>query len=148
MRIILLQNIKGLGQIGEIKNVSDGYGKNFLLTRGLAKIATSGTIKEAEILKRKAETRARIQQNQAKELIESLKDVVLEIKRKSNEKGTLFDGIEAMDIAQALRNKLTLDILTEMIHLDEPIKRIGKHTVELELTPGVKTAIVIEVVSS
>lgn len=147
MKVILLQNIKGTGQVGEVKNVSDGYGRNFLIAKGLAKIATEGAMKESEAMRRKAEMIERIQQGRAKELVEGLKDTVVEIKRKANEKGTLFDGIEAMDIAQALRNKITFDVTTEMVHLKEPIKHVGKHTVETELAPDVKTTITLEVKS-
>lgn len=148
MKVILLQNIKGTGRIGEVKNVSDGYGRNFLIAKGLAKIATEGVMKESEALRRRAETMERIQQGRAKELIESLKDTVVEIKRKASEKGTLFDGIEAMDIAQALRNKIAFEITPEMIHLKEAIKKIGKHTVEIELAPEVKTSVIIDVIKS
>ncbi len=148
MKVILLQNIKGTGLIGEVKNVSDGYGRNFLIAKGLAKIATDGAIKESEAIRRKAEVIERIQQGRAKELVESLKDTVVEIKRKASEKGTLFEGIEAMDIAQALSKHITFEVAKDMVHLEAPIKRVGKHTVEIELAPGVKTSVVIDVVKS
>lgn len=145
MRVILLQNIRGLGRIGEVKNVADGYGRNFLIPRKLAKIGTENAMKESEALRKRAEVMERVQQGRAKELVETLKDMVVEISRKANDKGTLFEGIEAMDIAQALRNKITYDVTEDMINLPEPIKRIGRHTIEVELSPNIKTTIIINV---
>lgn len=148
MRVILLQNIRGLGKIGEVKNVADGYGRNFLIPRKLAKVGTENAMKESEALSRRAEVTERVQRGRAKELVETLKDMVVEISRKANDKGTLFEGIEVMDIAQALRNKISFDITKDMINLPEPIKRIGRHTVEVELAPNIVTTVIIEVVSS
>lgn len=147
MKIILLQNVKGLGRIGEIKNVADGYGRNFLIAKKLAKAATDSAMKESEAMKRKAEVMERVRQGRAKELVETMKDMVFEISRKASDKGTLFEGIEAMDIAQALRNKITFDITEDMINLPEPIKRIGRHTVEIELAPDIKTGVIISVIT-
>ena len=143
-----MQNLKGVGQIGEVKNVADGYGLNFLIARGLAKVATDSSVKEAETLRRKAEMLEKIEENRAKELVGNIKDMVVEIKRKASDKGTLFEGVEAMDIAETLKNKISFDIGKDMIKLKEPIKHIGKHTVEIELTSEVKTQIVIEIVKS
>lgn len=145
MRVILLQNIRGLGKIGEVKNVADGYGRNFLIPRKLAKTGTENVMKESEALIKRAEVMERVRQGRAKELVETMKDMVVEISRKSNDKGTLFEGIEAVDIAQSLRNKITFDVMEDMINLPEPIKHIGKHTVEIELAPNIKTSVIINV---
>lgn len=145
MRVILLQNIRGLGKIGEVKNVADGYGRNFLIPRKLAKIGTENAMKESEALRKRAEVMERVRQGRAKELVESMKDIVIEISRKASDKGTLFEGIEAIDIAQALRNKIAFDVTEDMINLPEPIKRIGKYTVEVELSPNIKTSVIINV---
>ena len=147
MKVILMENIKGVGRIGEVKNVADGYGRNFLLARRLAKLATDSAMRDAEVMRRRAETSERIEQNKAKELLENMKDIVVEIKRKANEKGTLFDGLEAMDISAAIKNKVSFNLKADMVHLKEPIKHTGKHIVEIELTPETKTQITIEVKS-
>ena len=93
MKVIILQNIKGVGRIGDVKNVADGYGRNFLLPRGLAKIATDGAMKEVDTLKKKAEALEKMGTQKAQQVAESLRDVVVEITRKASTKGTLFDGI-------------------------------------------------------
>ena len=145
MKVILLQNVKGIGQIGDIKNVSDGYGRNFLIPKNLAKIATDTTLKEAEALKAKYAILRRVEEHKAKEKAETMKGQVFEMKRSANTKGTLFDGIERMDIAQTLRDATGDHIEEDMIILKEPIKKLGKHTMELELTPEIRTEIILEV---
>ena len=142
-----MDNIKGIGRVGEVKNVSDGYGRNFLLPRNLAKIATDGSMKEVEGMRKRAEAAEKIRQGKAKELINGMKDMVVEIVRKSNHKGTLFEGVEASDIAQVISKKLSFDVTQEMINLKEPIKHIGKHSVEMELAPEATTQITVEVKS-
>ena len=145
MKVILMDNIKGVGRIGEVKNISDGYGRNFLLPRNLAKIATAGSMKEVEGIRKKAEAAEKIRQGKAKELIDGMKDIVIDIARKSNDKGTLFEGVEARDISEALSKKISFDVTEDMVRLDEPIKHIGKHTVEIELAPETTTQITVEV---
>ena len=145
MKIILLDNIKGVGRMGDVKSIADGYGRNFLLARGLAKIATDGAMKEVEALKKRAEAVEKIQSEKAAEIAVSLKDIIVEIVRKASDKGTLFDGIEKKDIAKALTEKVNHRIEAEMIRLEEPIKHTGKHTVGLELAPDVASQIVVEV---
>lgn len=72
MKVIILQNIKGIGQIGDVKEVSDGYGRNYLLPRKLAKPATDKTLKEAELLRSKREVLMKEQADKAKEIAEKL----------------------------------------------------------------------------
>ena len=145
MKVIILQNIKGVGRIGDVKNVADGYGRNFLLPRGLAKIATDGAMKEVDTLKKKAEALEKMETQKAQQVAESLRDVVVEITRKASTKGTLFDGIEKKDIAEALSSKADHKIEEEMVKIDGPIKHIGKHTINLELAPEVTTQVILEV---
>src|SRR3989344_462518 len=111
MKVILLQNIKGIGKIGDIKNVSDGYGRNFLLAKKLAKLANDGNIKEAEFLKRKAETEEKIALDKAKEI--------------------------ADELSKAINAKVSLDSIDLRGH-GEHIKKEGEHLIEVELAPGIK----------
>lgn len=133
--------------MGDVKNVADGYGRNFLLPRGLAKVATEQAMKEADVLKKKAESMERVQAEKAQEVAASLKDMVIEITRKASEKGTLFDGIEKKDIAQAVTAKIGHKAEENMVKINEAIKRVGKHTIDLELAPDITTQITLEVKS-
>lgn len=145
MKVIFLQNIKGVAQMGDVKNVSDGYGRNFLLPRNLAKIATDTAMKEVDSLKKKAEALEKIKTEKAQQLARDIKDKVFEITRKASDKGKLFDGIERRDIAELLKEKVGLNIEEGMIKLEEQIKYIGNHAVNLELAPEIVTQVIIEV---
>lgn len=141
MRVILLENIKGVGRIGDIKNVADGYGRNFLISRGLAKIATEGAIKDAEALKKKAEAQEKIAHEKAKETAEKAKDIVLEFTKKASKAGKLFASVTkeeiAKDLSKAVGGKIEPDSINLREH-GEHIKQEGEHMIEVELTPEIK----------
>ena len=95
MRVIFLQNIKGVAQIGDIKNVSDGYARNFLIPKNLAKPATAEAEKQAEILKKKRESENLTNKESAVELAKTLEGFVLEVTEDANEEGHLYGSVNA-----------------------------------------------------
>lgn len=141
MKVILLQNIKGFGQIGDIKNVPDGYGRNFLLPRKLAKAATDSSLKEVDFLKAKRIILVEAEKKNALEAVEKLKDLVIEFTRKVTKTGKLFAGIDKEDIVKEIKKASGVQLQEEMIGHEEPIKHIGEHLVDLNLSPEVKTQI-------
>ena len=141
MKVILLQNIKGFGQIGDVKNVSDGYGRNFLLPRKMAKAANENSLKEVESLKAKRIIMIESEKKNALEAVEKLKDLVIEFTRKATKTGKLFAGIDKEDIIKEIKKASGIQLQEEMIGHDEPIKHIGEHLVDLNLSPEVKTQI-------
>ncbi len=141
MKVILLENIKGFGQIGDVKNVSDGYGRNFLLPRGKAKLATPNSLKEVENLKKKLSAMQEIEKETALKAAEQLKDLVVEITRKATKTGKLFAGIDKDDLLEEIKKASGVSLKEEMLGYDEPIKQIGEHLVDIELVPEVKTQI-------
>ena len=147
MKIILLQNIKGFGQIGDVKNVSDGYGRNFLLPRKMAKAANENSMKEVESLKAKRVIMIEAEKKNALEAVEKLKDVVIEFTKKATKTGKLFAGIDKEDIAKEIKKASGVQLQEEMIGHEEPIKHIGEHLVDLNLSPEVKTQIKVIVKS-
>ncbi len=141
MKVILLQNIKGVGRIGDVKNVADGYGRNFLLAKKLAKTATEGTMKEAEFLKKKDEVEERIAIEKAKEIAEKAKDIVLEFTKKSSKAGTLFASLTKEEVAESLSKAIGGKIDPKNIDFKEHgehIKQEGEHLIEVELASDVK----------
>ena len=157
MKVILLQNIKGVGRIGDVKNVADGYGRNYLLANKLGKIATETSIKETEGLKKKNETVMKIAQEKTKEIAEKAKDLVLEFTKKASKTGTLFASLTKEEIAEELSKAIGAKVEPDMIDLDpstdstsspqagsgqgvhgEHIKLLGEHMIEVELAPEVK----------
>lgn len=145
MKVILLQNIKGLGQIGDVKNVSDGYGRNFLLPKKFAKPATEASLKEVDELKRKLAAMQEIEKRNIEEAAEKFKDMALEIIRKASPTGTLYDGVDKIDIADKIREATNINLAEEMIKLDEKIKKVGEYMVEVNFTPDIKTQIKLTV---
>ncbi len=144
MKVIFLQNIKGTAQIGDIKNVSDGYARNFLIPKNLAKPATAEAEKQAEILKKKRESANLTSKESAVELAKTLEGLVLEVTEDANEEGHLYGSVNAKIISEALVKK-KIKIKEDLINLPEPIKTVGEHEVELELHPEVKTKIKISI---
>lgn len=145
MKVILLENIKGFGQIGDVKNVSDGYARNFLLPRKMVKVATDNSMKEAELLKAKRVIMIETEKKNALEAVEKLKDLVIEFTRKATKTGKLFAGIGKGALVKEIKKASGVQLQEEMIGHDEPIKHIGEHLVELNLSPEVKTQVKVVV---
>src|SRR3989344_4500245 len=144
MKIILLQNIKDLGRIGDIKNVADGYGRNYLIARGLAKLATETTMKEAEFLKKKNEVEEKIVNEKAKEMAEKAKNIILEFTKKASKTGKLFASLTKEEVAEELSKAVGGKIDPDSIDFDpstssghqahgEHIKQAGEHMIGVEL---------------
>jgi large subunit ribosomal protein L9 len=141
MKVILLQNIKGFGQIGDVKNVSDGYARNFLLPKGMAKSATGGSLKEIEALKAKRVIMIEAENKEALEAAKKLKDLVIEFARKATKTGKLFAGIGKDDLVKEIKKASGVQLQEEMIGHEEPIKHIGEHLVDLNLSSEIKVQI-------
>jgi large subunit ribosomal protein L9 len=144
MQIILLQDIKGLGKKFEIKKVADGYARNFLFPKKLVIAATAETIsrtkKEREIrIQKEKEELKKTEQTAGK-----FKDLVLEIKTKATKDGKLFGSISNQEIVDALKKK-GFEISLDKIEIKEPIKKVGKHSVKINLASGIQAKIVVEI---
>jgi large subunit ribosomal protein L9 len=145
MKVILLDNIKGIGKIGDIKDVSDGYARNFLFPRKLGKPASDGAAKELEGLKAKKIEALAMAKEQSEELARKLSDIAVVLQGKSNEKGKLFSAITAADIANAVSKEAGVHIPAEAVALDEHIKTIGEHSVHINLSGGISAKLKITV---
>jgi large subunit ribosomal protein L9 len=144
MRVIFLQNIKGTAQMGDIKNVNDGYARNFLIPKGIAKPATAEAEKQAETLKKERETEDVENKEGAVKLAKTLEGFSLEIKEDANEEGHLYGSVNTKKIVGELAKK-KIKIKEDAVNLPEPIKTVGEHEVEIELYPGIKIKIKITV---
>ena len=133
MKIILKQDIKGIGRKYEVKNVADGYANNFLIPRKLAEHASSEAVKKAEILRSATAVEMEIKEKLTKEQIERLKDLKIELKKKANEKGHLFEKVHEHEISEALKDQAQVEIDSQFIKLKKPIKEIGVHEIFVEV---------------
>lgn len=146
MRVILKDDVKNLGKIGDIVDVSDGYGRNYLIPRGLAFPASEKNIKALEHEKRLISAKAIKLKKETELLAERLSHMTLSIKAKAGEEEKLFGSITTMDIKDALKGE-GIDIDRKRILLQEPIRRLGSYTVGIKLAQDIISEINIRVVS-
>ena len=148
MKVILLEDVKSLGEKGDIVEVSQGYGQNFLLPRKLAVEATKGNLEnlnqQVDAFKRKHD---RIK-NDALDIARLIEKSTFVIKCKSGEKGKLFGSITTKDIVDAIRNLLKIDIDKKKIDLKDQIKNLGDYEVFVKLHPEVKAKAHIKIVEA
>ena len=137
MKIILSQDITGVGRKGEVKNVSDGYARNFLLPNKLGQIATPAAIASADKLKKQMEQDKDVQKDILEKNIKGLKDLKVQLKAKANEKGHLFSIIHPDEISKILKEEHHLDIPSKMIEIEKPIKELGEHILKVHPAPGI-----------
>ena len=132
MKVILLKDVKGTGKAGELKEVSDGYAKNFLFKKNLAIEGTKGNVNDLNQKKAAKEHGDKVAETEAKEIKERLKQKGIVIKAKAGE-GKLFGSITSKDISDQMKKELNIDVDKRKILLKEPIKELGTTIVEIRL---------------
>jgi large subunit ribosomal protein L9 len=146
MKVILKDDVKGLGHMGEVVNTSDGYARNYLIPKNLAAEASTKNIKELEHNKKIIMEKAAKIKDASRASAEKLAALTLVIKAKVGEEEKLFGSVTSMDIAEALATQ-GFEIDKKKIHIDEPIKRIGEYVVHVKIHPEVSAPIKVHVVS-
>jgi large subunit ribosomal protein L9 len=148
MKVLLIKDVKSLGKVGEVKEVKDGYGKNFLIGKGFAKHATPEVLEQWE--KDQAQIKANLEAeiataNKQKEMIDSLK---LTIKHKVGGNGHLIGSITSKEIANALKEQFNLDIDKKSITLKNPIKTPGIFEVDCKLGHSIHASLTVDVIEA
>ena len=146
MKVILLADVKGTGKKGEIHEVSDGYARNMLIKKGLAKEATAVEINSLKIKNEAQEFHRKEEEKRLRELAQKLNKNVIVCKVKAGEKGRIFGSVTSQEIASSLVEQ-GYDVEKRMISLSEPIKSLGHYNVEIKLMSGVIAKIVVKVES-
>ncbi len=147
MKVILKQDVKGLGKKEQMVEASDGYARNFLLPRGLAVEATSSNV---NIMKTKKEAEAQKKDRevaQAKELAKKIKDITVTLKVKAGENGKLFGSITSKDVAEALKSQQKLDIDKKKLIMPDSLKAVGTFEVEVKLYPEINSKFTVKIES-
>jgi len=137
MRVVLTQNVANLGKVGDVKDVADGYGRNFLIPKGMAVLATVSSLKNVDELRRAEAKKMAKRLQGAEEQANVLNQLNLHFKARAGEEGRLYGSITNADIAEAIKAQTSLDIDRRRIELDEPIRTLGEHTVEVRLITNV-----------
>ncbi|QJD85745.1 50S ribosomal protein L9 [Cohnella herbarum] len=145
MKVIFLQDVKGQGKKGEVKEVSEGYARNFLLPKGVVQLATEGAKKTLNQQTASALKKKENEKNEFKALADRLSEMTVVIKAKAGEGGRLFGAITSKQIAEALElQKVSID--KRKIELDDPIRVLGVTKVTVKLYPDVKGTLNVQVV--
>ncbi|MEG0919229.1 MAG: 50S ribosomal protein L9 [Anaerovoracaceae bacterium] len=147
MKVILLENVKGKGKAGDVIKVSDGYARNMLFPKNLAKEATAGNIKNLE--RKKAEHEAEVAANKAAALAEAekIKEMEVVIKSKGGEGGKLFGSITSKDIAEEFAKIADFTIDKKKIVLDSPLRSAGDYSVKVKLFTEVSAELKVKVIA-
>jgi len=133
MKVLLLRDHDKLGKAGDIKNVADGYARNFLLPRRLAVLATAGALKQAETIRRAEERRRAKLFAEAQAVANQLTGTTLIFRALASETGKLYGSITAGDIAEAVQREKGIELDKRRIELREPLRSLGTHTVSVRL---------------
>jgi large subunit ribosomal protein L9 len=145
MKVILKHDLKGLGRAGDVKDVKDGYARNFLLPNGAAVVADAGALKNWERHRAERDERDRSERADAEATAEKLRAMKLEVAVKAGEKSRLFGSVTNREIAELMARE-GVEVDRHAIHLRQPIKTLGDHRVEVRLMPGVEAQLTITVV--
>jgi large subunit ribosomal protein L9 len=146
MRVILKRDVKGLGREGDMKEVKDGYARNFLIPTGAAIVADKGAIANWERHRDQRDERDRHERATAEATAERLRELVLEIPVKAGERGRLFGAVTSHQIADAI-HRAGIELDRHALHLREPIKTLGEHRVDVRVTSGVDSVVTVNVVA-
>ncbi|WP_106396787.1 50S ribosomal protein L9 [Actinocorallia populi] len=145
MKLILTQQVSGLGAPGDVVEVKDGYGRNYLVPRGFAIQWSKGAEKQIVVIKKARAAREIATLEQAKEVADSLKGLKVVVKAQSGKSGRLFGAVTAGDIAEAVKSAGGPDLDKRRIEIDNPIKTTGTHQVTVRLHPEISGTVNLSV---
>jgi large subunit ribosomal protein L9 len=145
VRVILKTEVRGLGRTGEVKDVADGYARNYLLPKGLAIEATGGELKVLAQERQSVKTKKDRAHQDAEALATRLGEVTLVFKLKAGEQGKTFGSVTAKEVADALKKEAKADIDKTKIVLHEPLRSLGIHKVEVRLLSDVRANVTVAI---
>ena len=145
MKVILTQDVKAQGKMGDLINVSAGYAHNLLLKKGFAKVATKQAINELEGKKGAEEYRRNQEEEKAKNIADRMKEFTVKLTAKSGKEGKLFGSITSKDVAQALKEQYNIEVDKRKIDLPDGIKTCGTRDVNVSLYHGVTGTFKVQV---
>ena len=146
MKVILLENVKGVGKKDEIINANDGYARNFLLPKKLAVEANNQNLAKLKSKQESTEHRKMTEKQEAEELAKKLEKIILKIQVKAGENGKIFGGVTAKEIADRLQSQHNFKVDKKKIDLKETIKQTGMFTIDLKLYEGVNAKLKIHII--
>lgn len=147
MKVILATDVEKLGRKGDVVTVADGYGRNFLVPKGLALTASKGTLRQAEQMRRAREEEAQKVKEAAALKVATLGSSPVYISARAGEEGKLFGSVTNADVARAIVEQLGEEIDRRDIRLEDPIRTLGTHQLEIHLHEEVNALVTVEVIA-
>lgn len=147
MKVILLSHIKGMGQKGDVKEVSEGYFRNFLRPRNLATVAVGKAVAHVQAQEAKATEKLENMKESAQSVKAKIDGKTIEVTEKASETGKLYAAVSAKEVAQLLKTELKVDVPAKQIKMDT-IKEAGQYKVELDLYKGITAEVNLNVTAT
>lgn len=148
MKVILKQEIKGVGKKDQIVNAADGYARNYLFPKNLAVPADTGNMNNLKAKNESIAFRKDEDLKEAKEIAEKLKKITLKFNVKAGENGKIFGGVTAKEISETLKKQYNINVDKKKILLDETIKSVGVTKVNLKLNEGVMATVSVMILTA
>ena len=147
MKVILAGDVDKLGHKGDVVVVADGYARNYLIPKGMAMFATRGALKQAEVMQRARAEKQERDKQEAAARVATLASSPVYISARAGEEGRLFGSVTKADIARAIEDQLEQSVDSRTIRLDDPIRSLGSHQVEIHLHEEVNALVTVEVIA-
>jgi large subunit ribosomal protein L9 len=138
MKVLLVQDVEKLGHAGDVKEVAGGFGRNYLIPKGFAVLATRGQIRQAEERLQGQRRREMLARRDAEALASRIQGVTLKFVARTGEQGKLYGSVTSMEVASRLAEQLEIEVDRRKIDLSEPIKRIGIYPIKVKLVEGLE----------
>jgi len=148
MKVILKEAVGGLGKVGEVVNVADGYARNYLVPKGLAVVATPGALKEWEQKRSILARREAAERAEAEALAAKLNDKEISVEAKAGEGGKLYGSVTSKEVSSAIETQLGIKVDRKKVELHQSIKEVGQYTATVKLYPGVDATVKVNVIKS
>ena len=147
MKVLLTQAVKNVGLPGDVKEVANGYARNYLIPRGMAVTATASTLKQAEAQRAAEERKEEKNRSENQALAEKINSTTITLRARVGEQHRLYGAITAADIATALSEKLGYTVDRRRVELQEPIRHLGQQKVPVRLARDVVPEVTVSVES-
>jgi len=148
MRLLLRADVEGLGHKGDVVEVADGYGRNYLVPRGMAIVATDGAERQAEAMRRSRAVADAAARAAAEEMAVALVPVVVNLSARAGAEGKLFGSVTTAEVVEAVAAQFNIDLDRRDLHIEEPIREVGTHRVVARPHTEVQFEITLEVTAA
>ncbi|MCB0153667.1 MAG: 50S ribosomal protein L9 [Anaerolineae bacterium] len=145
MKVLLIEDVDNLGYAGDVKNVANGYGRNYLIPQKMAVIATPGALRQSDTIRKVAEKRRAQETSDAQAIANQIAGLELVFERRAGDMGKLYGSVTSGDIAEAIEAKTSIALDKRKVALPEPIRTLTEQEVVIKLMIDVKTTVKVEV---